>query len=60
MNSIFWFRWMQFLGTYQGYRYSGPVTGQLRRTFYYPTMHASPSNQMRNIQPIRYNDPYAH
>ena len=34
--SIFWFRWMQFWGTYQGYRQSGPLNWQLRQTFYYP------------------------
>ncbi len=36
MASIFWFRTMQFWGTYQGYRTSGPLTAHLRQTFYYP------------------------
>ena len=36
MMSIFVFRLMQFWGTYQGFSQPGPVTGQLRRTFYYP------------------------
>jgi CMP-N-acetylneuraminic acid synthetase len=36
LRGIFWFRWMQFWGTYQGYRQSGPLTWQLRQTFYYP------------------------
>jgi rhamnosyltransferase len=36
MRSIFWFRLMQFWGTYRGYRESGPLTEQLRQTFYYP------------------------
>ncbi len=38
--SIFWFRWMQFWGTYQGYRQSGPLTWQLRQTFYYPRVQS--------------------
>jgi glycosyltransferase involved in cell wall biosynthesis len=57
LNGIFWFRWMQFWGTYQGYRQSGPLTWQLRKTFYYPqginsTVQAAP----RNVKPISYND----
>jgi glycosyltransferase involved in cell wall biosynthesis len=34
--SIFWFRIMQFWGTYQGYRQSLEWNWQLRQTFYYP------------------------
>lgn len=34
--SIPMFRLMQFWGTYQGYRQRGPLTRQLRQTFYYP------------------------
>jgi rhamnosyltransferase len=30
------FRLMQFWGTYRGYAQRGPVTSQLRQTFYYP------------------------
>jgi glycosyltransferase involved in cell wall biosynthesis len=52
--SIFWFRYNQFWGTYQGYRQSGPVTQQLRQTFYYPHWSAGKSDE-RNIEPIRYN-----
>ena len=33
LASIFWFRIMQFWGTYQGYRSSGPLTAHLRQTF---------------------------
>lgn len=52
--SITWFRTMQFWGTYQGYRSSGPLTQQLRQTFYYP--HWSPRRQgERDVEPIRYN-----
>jgi hypothetical protein len=52
----FWFRWMQFLGTYQGYRQSGPLTWQLRQTFYYPrTPSLQTPNNTRVISPIQYN-----
>jgi rhamnosyltransferase len=57
LTGIFWFRWMQFWGTYQGFLHSGPVTQQLRRTFYYPgdTRSVSP-NRARDVAPIRYYD----
>jgi rhamnosyltransferase len=39
------FRLMQFWGTYRGYARRGPVTSQLRQTFYYPQARlASPAN----------------
>lgn len=54
--SIFWFRWMQFWGTYQGYRQSGPLTWQLRQTFYYPRgMGVASPTRSRAVKPIRYN-----
>lgn len=52
--SILWFRTMQFWGTYQGYRKSGPVTAHLRQTFYYPHWNTV-NNDERDIEPIRYN-----
>jgi len=56
-RSILWFRWMQFWGTYQGFRQSGPLTWQLRQTFYYPHGIAPiPAPPGRGIQPIQYND----
>lgn len=56
-GSIFWFRCMQFWGTYQGYRQTGPLTWQLRQTFYYPNaLNASGQNQSRQVKPIQYND----
>lgn len=55
-KSIIWFRWMQFWGTYQGYRHSGPLTGQLRKTFYYPRRPESREQKERNIEPIRYRE----
>jgi len=57
LGSIFWFRFMQFWGTYQGYRHSGPLTWQLRQTFYYPHgIITQPQTTKRNIEPIHYND----
>ena len=57
LGDILWFRWMQFWGTYQGYRHSGPITWQLRRTFYYPRQFDLPPNQRpKDMEPIRYND----
>ena len=54
--SIFWFRWMQFWGTYQGYRQSGPLTWQLRQTFYYPRgVGVATHSRSRGVEPIRYN-----
>jgi rhamnosyltransferase len=55
-GEILWFRWMQFWGTYKGYRQSGPLTWQLRQTFYYPRgMNRSGSNPERDIAPIQYH-----
>jgi rhamnosyltransferase len=51
--SILRFRSMQFFGTYQGYRKSGPLTQQLRQTFYYPHW-GSRESEDRDMQPIRY------
>jgi cellulose synthase/poly-beta-1,6-N-acetylglucosamine synthase-like glycosyltransferase len=54
--SIFWFRIMQFWGTYQGYRQSLEWNWQLRQTFYYPHhTEATKVNAPRQIEPIRYN-----
>ena len=55
--SIFWFRWMQFWGTYQGYLHSGPITQRLRQTFYYPgDFRAMPKNRAREVIPIQYEE----
>ncbi|PWB50262.1 MAG: family 2 glycosyl transferase [Anaerolineales bacterium] len=52
---ICWFRWMQFWGTYRGYRQSGPLTWQLRQTFYYPRMTGfPPASLSRQVAPIPY------
>ena len=56
LRSIFWFRWMQFWGTYQGYRQSGPLTWQLRQTFYYPRgVGVASAKRERKVEPLRYN-----
>lgn len=54
--SIFWFRTMQFWGTYRGYRQSAELNWQLRQTFYYPHGRAMPEETaQRGVEPIRYN-----
>lgn len=55
LNSIFWFRFMQFWGTYRGYRQSGPLTQQLRQTFYYPRGFQVDQPAPRDVEPIRYS-----
>jgi rhamnosyltransferase len=55
-SEILWFRWMQFWGTYRGYRQSGPLTWQLRQTFYYPHGISLPATSLpRDISPIKYD-----
>lgn len=56
-GNIFWFRLMQFWGTYQGFRSHGLLTQHLRQTFYYPHGYsAQPANPARNVKPIDYKD----
>ena len=54
-TSIFWFRWNQFWGTYQGYRQSLEWNWQLRQTFYYPRGTEISVIPTRDVPPIRYN-----
>ncbi len=55
-GSIFWFRAMQFWGTYRGYRQSLEWNWQLRQTFYYPHgMEMPEKSAPREVKPIRYN-----
>jgi rhamnosyltransferase len=57
MSSITWFRLMQFWGTYQGFRQSGPLTWHLRQTFYYPRGLGSGSIPVpRQVEPIPYDE----
>lgn len=55
--NILRFRYMQFWGTYQGYRRSGPLTWQLKQTFYYPAGQPSqiPESNPRRVEPILYD-----
>jgi rhamnosyltransferase len=36
-RGILSFRWMQFRGTYRGFSYAGPLSGSLKKLFYYPS-----------------------
>jgi rhamnosyltransferase len=57
IKEILVFRWMQFWGTYQGYRQPGSLTWELKRAFYYPHMlDGKPDvNHRRHFAPIRYD-----
>lgn len=55
VKAIFWFRFMQFHGTRQGYRESGLLTPQLREMFYYARERATKEDVSRDVEPIRYN-----
>ena len=55
--NVLWFRFLQYLGTYQGYRYSGKIDAQLHRTFYYPPGILSEKTPApRKIEPIQYGE----
>jgi glycosyltransferase involved in cell wall biosynthesis len=57
VGNIIWFRLMQFWGTYQGYRQAGPLTAQLRQTFYYPRGLQSVEGALpRKVDPIDYGE----
>jgi len=62
-EKIFWkkfigilrFRLVQYLGTWQGYRYSGKIDQKLHRQFYYPPGSLTDKiPEPRPIEPIRY------
>lgn len=55
-KSILGFRWNQFYGTYLGYHQSGPLTWQLKQTFYYPRNGHVTKKKEREIKPINYID----
>jgi rhamnosyltransferase len=50
------FRWMQSLGTFRGYRQTGPLTWQLKKAFYYPRpkVDETAEKSERTITPIDY------
>jgi glycosyltransferase involved in cell wall biosynthesis len=59
LGSEFWnivrFRIAQFWGTYRGFSIPGPLTGSLKRTFYYPRGKATSGNSIRlDAAPIDY------
>lgn len=55
---ILQFRWMQFWGTFQGFRYVGPVTREMIRTFYYPNHQASSlDDRDREVDRLDYSGP---
>ena len=57
-RSILLFRWLQFWGTYHGYRESGSLTWKLKKAFYYPRLIEKETNdrENRNLEPICYSD----
>jgi cellulose synthase/poly-beta-1,6-N-acetylglucosamine synthase-like glycosyltransferase len=55
--SIFWFRLLQYWGTYRGYRFAGNVDQQLHQTFYYPPgILDEKTPAPRPVEPIRYEE----
>lgn len=59
LANILKFRWRQFYGTFLGYWQSGPLTWQLKQSFYYPKNGGvQPDNQStsRPVQPIDYGN----
>jgi hypothetical protein len=54
LPGILWFRWMQFLGTYRGFKYIGPLTPDLKRAFYYPRSNKVNETSARDIIPLDY------
>ena len=57
LASIFWFRVMQYWGTYRGYHYSGQVDASLHQQFYYPPgILTEKKPAPRSIPPIDYEE----
>lgn len=54
LDSIFWFRFMQFHGARIGHRETSLVTPQLRETFYYARERKGKEESKREIEPIKY------
>lgn len=56
LRSIFWFRTMQYWGTYRGYRFAGKVDASLHQHFYYPPgILTEKKPAPRSVQPIDYD-----
>ena len=58
IKNIFIFRWLQFWGTYHGYRESGSLTWKLKKAFYYPRLIEKETKAEDNskLEPIRYSE----
>ncbi len=55
LASILGFRFMQFWGTYRGFRISGPITSELKRSFYYPrSIRKTGDANPRGASPVKY------
>jgi cellulose synthase/poly-beta-1,6-N-acetylglucosamine synthase-like glycosyltransferase len=55
LREIVWFRFLQYWGTYQGFRLSGPLTDRLKKTFYYPESATDrPSTVPRRAHRVEY------
>lgn len=55
--SILWFRFLQYLGTFQGYNYSGRIDAELHQAFYYPPGILSEKTPApRDVEPIKYDE----
>ena len=53
--SILWFRFLQYVGTYQGYNYAGEINAKLHQGFYYPPGILSEKKPApRIVEPIKY------
>ena len=58
IKEVISFRWMQFYGTYRGYREKGPLTWELRKAFYYPGLERDLEQTTRHdVLPIDYSRP---
>ena len=56
-KAILAFRYLQFYGTYRGYREKGPLTWKLRKSFYYPGLESDLEPAVeRLVSPIQYRD----
>jgi hypothetical protein len=52
--AILWFRWMQLWGTYRGFAHAGPLSGNLKRIFYYPRQETGQPGATRTARRVDY------
>jgi glycosyltransferase involved in cell wall biosynthesis len=56
-GEVLWFRWMQFWGTYIGFRHAGPLTDEVIQAFYYPKdSKQTRIDEERNREAIDYSE----